>query len=133
MIVRKTVSIVSPSAQKCIDNFPPPGLLSVPRDKEPVARKTGCQLSPNLIITNSATLSHSPPSLELSVGDHFISDPSPRSDQRPAPNLFENRETSRVLDSHSFLLSLDPHEVSLNIDMKTIRQGKFSDYAQSQQ
>ena len=39
MIVRKTVSIVSPSAQKCIDNFPPPLLLSVPRDNGLVARK----------------------------------------------------------------------------------------------
>ena len=29
-------------AQKCIDNFPPPLLLSVPRDNGLVARKTGC-------------------------------------------------------------------------------------------
>ena len=59
-IVRKTVQIVSPSAQKCIDNFPPPLLLSVPRDNGLVARKTGCPLCPNLIIIDSATLSHSP-------------------------------------------------------------------------
>ena len=44
-IVRKTVSIVCPSAQKCIDNCPPPLLLSVPRDSRLVARKTGCPLS----------------------------------------------------------------------------------------
>ena len=65
MIVRKTVSIVSPSAQKCIDNFPPPLLLSVPRDSGLVARKTGCRLSLNLIIINSATLSHSPRGLSM--------------------------------------------------------------------
>ena len=29
-------------------------------------------------------------------------------------------------DSHSFLLSLDPHEMSLNIDMKIIRLVKSS-------
>ena len=57
---KKTVSIVSPSAQKCIDHFPPPLLLSVPRDNGLVARKTGCPLSLNLININLATLSHSP-------------------------------------------------------------------------
>ena len=36
------------------------------------------------------------------------------------------RETSRALDSHSFLLSSDPHEMSLNIDMKIIRPENFS-------
>ena len=61
----KTVSIVSPSAQKCIDNCPPPLLLSVPRDNGLVARKTGCPLSLNLTIVNSATLSHSPCGLSI--------------------------------------------------------------------
>ena len=65
LIVRKTVSIVSPSAQKSTDHFPPPLLLNVPRDNGLVARKTGCPLSPNLIIINSATLSHSPCGLSL--------------------------------------------------------------------
>ena len=91
MIVRKTISIVSPSAQKCIDNFPPPLLLSVPRDNGLVARKTGCPLSPNL------------------------------NDQCPAGNLFANKDTSVELAFHSFSLSSDPHMMSLNIDMKIIR------------
>ena len=121
MIVRKTVSIVSPSAQKRIDNFPPSLLLSVPRDNGLVARKTGCQLSPNLILINSATLSHSPPGLSLSVEYHFVSDPGPRNDQRPARNLFANKDTSVELAIHSFSLSLIPHMMSLNIDMKIIR------------
>ena len=121
MIVRKTVSIVSPSAQKCIDNFPPPLLLSTPRNNGLVARKTGCPLSLNLIIINSATLSHFPPGLSLSVEYHFVSDPGPRIDQRPAGNLFANKVTSVALAIHSVSLSLLPHMMSLNIDMKIIR------------
>ena len=38
------------------------------------------------------------------------------------------RETSWALDSHSCLLSLDPHEISLNIDMKIIRPVNFSGF-----
>ena len=58
-------SIVSPSAQKCIDNILPLLLLSVRRDNGLVARKIGCPLSPNLIIIDSATLSHSPWGLSI--------------------------------------------------------------------
>ena len=121
MIVRKTVSIVSPSAQKCIDNFQPPLFLSVPRDNGHVARKTGCPLSLNLIIINSATRSHFPPGISLSMEYHFVSDPGPRNDQRPAGNLFANLDTSVELAIHSFSLSLFPHMMSMNIDMKIIR------------
>ena len=119
--MRKTVSIVSPSAQKCKDNFPPPLLLSVPRENGLVARKTGCPLSPNLIIINSATPSHFPPVLSSLVEYHFVSDPGPRNDQRPAGNLFANRDTSVELAIHSVSLSLFHHLMSLNIDMKIIR------------
>ena len=119
--MRKTVSIVSPSAQKCIDNFPPPLLLSVPRDSGLVARKTGCPLSPNFIIIKSATLSHFPPGLSLPVAYHFVSDPVPRNDQRPAGNLSANRDTSVELAIHSVSFSLFHHMMSLNIDMKIIR------------
>ena len=119
--MRKTVSIVSPSAQKCIDNFPLPLLLSVPRDNGLVSRKTGCPLSPNLIIINSATLSHTPCGLSLLVEYHFVSNPGPRNDQRPAGNLFAKKETSVALAIHSFSLSLIHHMMSLNIDMKIIR------------
>ena len=104
-------------AQKCIDHF----LLSVPRENGVVARKTGCPLSPNLIHINSAARSHFPPGLSLLVEYHFISDPNPRNDQRPAGNLFANRDTSVELSTHSVSLSLFHHMMSLNIDMKIIR------------
>ena len=35
-------------------------------------------------------------------------------------------KTSRAFDSHSFSSTLDPHEMSLNIDMKIILPVKFS-------
>ena len=101
--------------------FPPLLLLSVPRDNGLVARKTGCPLSPNLIIINSATLSHSPPGLSLLVEYHFFSDPGPRNDQRPGGNFLACIETRPALALHSHLFSSDHHEMSLNIDMKMIR------------
>ena len=51
---------------------------------------------------------------------------SPRNDHCPAPNLLAYRETRLALDSHSSSLSLDPHEMPLNIDMKIILTVKFS-------
>ena len=103
-----TLVIVSPSAQKCIDNFPPPLLSTVPRENGLVARKTGCPLCPDLISINSAT---SPCGLSLLVEYHFVSDPSPRNDQRPAGNLFANRDTSVELAIHSVSLSYFPYDV----------------------
>ena len=111
MIVRKTVSIASPSAQKCTDNFPPPLLFSVPRENGLVARKTGCPLSPNLIIINSATLSHSPRGLSMEVEYHFFSDPSPRNDQRPAGNLFANKDKCGVSNTFLFIVYGSPYDV----------------------
>ena len=116
MIVRKAVSIVSTSAQKCIDNFPPPLFLSCPRYNALVAGKTGCPLSLNLFIMNSATRSHSPPGLSLSVGFHFVSDPGPRNDQY----------TSMEFAIHSVSLYGFHHVMSLYIDMKIIRPWIFS-------
>ena len=113
--MRKTVSIVSPSAQKCVDNFPPPLLLSVARANGLVARKTGCPFSPNVIIINSASRSHFPPGLSLLVEYHFFSDPSPRNDHLPGGNLLADKVTN------SCSLSSDHHKMSLNIDMKIIR------------
>ena len=98
-----------PLAQKCLDNFPPPLLLSVSRDNGLEARKTGCPLSLNLIIINSATLSHSPRGLLSQVGYHFSSDPGPRNDQRRGGNLFANIDTSVALAIHSRSLSSDLH------------------------
>ena len=40
-------------------------------------------------------------------------------------HIFLQIETSLAFDSHSTLLSLDPHEMSLNIDMKIILPVKF--------
>ena len=68
---------------KCIDNFPPPLLLSVPRDNGLVARKTGCPLSLNVIIIISATLSHSPCGLLSWVEYHIFSEPGPKIDHLP--------------------------------------------------
>ena len=53
-------------------------------------------------------------------------DPGPRNDQRPAGNLFAHRETRLAFARHSFSLSLDPQEMSLNIDMHIILPVKFS-------
>ena len=119
--MRKTVSIASPSAHKCNDNCPPPLILSVPRDNGLVAQKSGCPLSPNPTIIDSATLSYSPCGLSMQVEYHFFSGPGPRSDHRPAGSLFANRDTSVGLASHSCSLSSDSHKMSLNIDMKIIR------------
>ena len=71
-------------------------------------------------------VSHSPCGRSLLIEYHFFSDPGPRNDHCPAPNLFAKRETSWAFDSHSFLLSLDHHEMSLNINMKMIRPVNFS-------
>ena len=107
--------------QKRIDNLSPPLLVSVPRDSGLVARKTGCPLSPNLIIIYSATQSHSPCGLLPRVVYHFFSDPGPKNDQRPDGNPFSNKDTSVALAKHSFSLSLFHHMMSSNIDMKIIR------------
>ena len=52
--------------------------------------------------------------------------PGPKNDHCPAPNLFTYWETRLAFDSHSFSLSLDHHEMSLNIDMNVILPVKFS-------
>ena len=85
----------------------------MPRENGLVARKTGCPLSLNLIIINSGTLSHFPPGLSLSVEYHFVFDPGPRNDQRPAGNLFSNRDTSVELAIHSVSLSLFRHMIDV--------------------
>ena len=52
---------------------------------------------------------------------HFFSDAGPRNDHLPGENLLAQMETRLAFNSHSCSLSLDPHEMSLNIDMKMIR------------
>ena len=91
-----------------------------------VARKTGCPLSANVNIIFSAILSHSPCGLSSRIEYPFFSEPGPRNDHCPVPNLLAYRETRLAFDSHSALLSLDPYEMSLNIDMKMILPVKFS-------
>ena len=88
-------------------------LLSGPRDSGLLTRKTGCPLSPNLIIINSATMSHSSCGLWSWVEYHFFSDPGPRNDHLPGENLFANTHTSVASAIHSCSLSLDSHEMSL--------------------
>ena len=44
----------------------------------------------------------------------------------PFPNLLAYRDTRLAFDMHSFSLSLDPQEMSLNIDMNMILPEKFS-------
>ena len=75
---------------------------------------------------SSAILFHSLCGLSSIIEHHSSPDPGPRNDNCLAPNLFAKRETSWALDSHSVLLSLDHHEMSLNIDMKVILPVKFS-------
>ena len=91
-----------------------------------MARKTGCLLSPNSNIIFSAILSHSPCGLSSLIEYLILSEPSPRNDHCPAPNLLAKRETRLAFDSHSTLLSLDHHEMSLNIDMMIILPVEFS-------
>ena len=87
-----------------------------------MARKTGCPLSPNF---DHHQFSDSVPvsswSVKKKVEYHFFSDPSPRNDQRPAGNLFANKDTSVTLAIHSLSLSAVLQMMSLNIDMKIIR------------
>ena len=91
-----------------------------------MARETGCPLSSSGIISFSAILSHFSCGLSSQKEDNFFSEPGPRNVCCPAPNLLSNREMSLAFDSHSKLLSLDPHEMSLNIDMKIILPVNFS-------
>ena len=86
-----------------------------------MARKTGCPLCTNLIIIDSATLSHSPCGLSIQVEYHFFSDPGPRNDHRPAGNLFAKIDTRSALALQSRSLSSDPQKIALNVDMKIIR------------
>ena len=91
-----------------------------------MARKTGCPLSPNSNIIFSAILSHSPCGKSALIEYHFFSEPGPRNDHCHVLNLFVYRGTRLAFDKHYFSLSLDPQEMSLNIDMKTILPVKFS-------
>ena len=117
MNVRKTVSAVSQSAQKCTHNFAPPLLLSVPRDNGLVTRKTGSPLSLSLIIINSATLIHFS-GLSMQIEYHFFSDPSPGNYQRPAGIFSANINKSAAAALHSHSLFSDLHMTSLKIDNK---------------
>ena len=83
--------------------------------------KLGVRFLQNLNIINSATLSHSPCGLSMQVAYHFFSDPGPRNDHLPGGNLLAWMETRLALNSQLCSLSLDPHEMSLNMDMKMIR------------
>ena len=76
-----------------------------------MARKTGCPLSPNLIIVNSATLSHSPRGLSLKLEYHFVSEPGSRKNQRPAENLFANKDMCGVSNTFLFIVFSSSYDV----------------------
>ena len=57
--------------------------------------------------TLSVIFSISPCELSPLIEDHLFSEPRPRNDHCPAPNLLAKRETRLAFDSHSALLSLD--------------------------
>ena len=85
-----------------------------------------------LIIINSATRSHFPPGLCLLVEYHFVSDPGPKNDQRPAGNLFANRDTSVELAIHSVSLSfISPYDVieHRHEDDSSLESFKFAHFA----
>ena len=124
--MRKIVSIVSKSAAQCVDNFPCPLLLSRPLDNGLVARKIGQSLSANSNNILSAILSHTPCGLSSLIQYHFFSESGPRNDHCHVPNLFAYRETNLAFAKHSFSLSFDPQEMSLNIDINMILPVKFS-------
>ena len=71
--------------------------------------------------SNSATLSHSHCGLSTWVEYHIFSDPGPRHDHLPGGNLLAYVETRSAFALHSRSLFSNPHEMSLNIDMKMIR------------
>ena len=102
VIVRKTVVLVSWSAQQYIDNFPPPLLLNTPLDNGLVARKTGCPLSATVIII---FFCHFCP---IHLVDYLhCTTFSPIQVRGMTIVLlrifFPNRETNWAFDSHSFL------------------------------
>ena len=106
--------------------FPCPLLLSRPLDNGLVARKIGCPLSANSNNILSAILSQIPCGLSSQIQCHFFSEPGPINDHCPFPNLFAYRDTSLAFANHSFSLSFDPQEMSLNIDINRILPVKVS-------
>ena len=84
-------------------------------------RKLGVCFLRNLIIINSATLSHSSCGQSTRVEYHFFSGPGPKNDHLPGVNLLAYIETRSAFALHSCSLYSDLHEMSLNIDMKMIR------------
>ena len=71
-------------------------------------------------------MSHSTCGLSALIEYHFFSEPRPRNDHCPVPNLFAKRETSWAFHSHSFSLSHDPQDMTLTIEMNLILPVKFS-------
>ena len=101
IIMRKTTSIVSWSAAKCIDSFPSPLLLSLHLDNGIVARKIGHPLSTNSTSIFSVIWSQIPWGLFSSIEDHFFSEPGPINDHCPIPNFFANIERTLAFAKHS--------------------------------
>ena len=112
MIVRKTVSIVSPSAQKCIDNF---HLLCFWAFLERTLSWIG-KLGVRFLRIWSSSIQrlcpHSPRSLSLLVESHVFSDPEPRNDQRLSGFFFANKDPSvTISNAFLFIVFNSPYDV----------------------
>ena len=71
----------------------------------------GCPFSLRLRIMSSATRSHSPPGLKVSVAFHFVSVPRPRNDQWLEENFFTNLPTRVELSRHTCSFCGFPHTI----------------------
>ena len=122
--MRKTVVIVSRSAQWWIDDLPPPLLFSTPLDNGLVTRKTGCPLSASVIIICPAILSHSPLWTICTDRVPLVYLIQVRRMTIVVLRILFKKEKSVEHLIRTFLLSFDLHDMSLNIDMKIIRPEK---------
>ena len=111
MIVRKTTSTFSSLPLKCTDICPFPLLFKSLLSEALDPRKTGCPLSPKLIIMILAKWSYSPFGLYVCVPYHFGSDPGPRNDQWLWANLLAYSATLRAFATHNIRSLFSPYNV----------------------
>ena len=126
--VRRTVSIVPSSAQKCVDNFPSSLLWAFLKRTDSLLEKLDVRFFRTFF--NRHQFSDSIPfSLWFTIVRRISLLFWSRSEGWPSSWWKSSRiirNTRMTLDSHSCSFSLDPHEMSLNIDMKMIRPVKSS-------
>ena len=76
--------------------------------------------SANSINILSAILSHTPCGLSSLIQNHYSSEPGPINDHCPFLNFLAYRDTRLAFARHSVSLSIDLHEMLLNIYMNMI-------------